>query len=84
MRDCITNKIGYATEYDAKEALLHVRATYRSASGNLPGAYYRCDQCSCYHLTSKSTGDNNLIDRDTEKSISLRQEASYWEDKFNR
>jgi ABC-type ATPase with predicted acetyltransferase domain len=84
MKTCPSKKKMYLSELLAEEALLEVRSTYHYGKGSAPIAVYRCEDCGCYHLTSKGIINAKLEKHIKEGKVSLQKEANYWLDKFKR
>lgn len=79
---CVSHKVCYNSKGEAEEALIHLQAKYRSASGSGPVSTYWCPDCGYYHTTSKGEISESLRTDDNKRRIELQKEANYWEDKF--
>lgn len=75
---CSSKKVCYNSPEEAEEALLQARAKYRHG----PVAFYECEFCGQYHLTSKGDKHIGLETKEEEERIQKEQEARFWEDKF--
>ncbi|UII31301.1 hypothetical protein LVD17_23700 [Fulvivirga ulvae] len=78
----MSNKVCYHSKGEAEEALIHLQAKYRSASGGGPISAYWCPHCGYYHTSSKGDKSSTLQSSETQKRIEIQQEANYWEEKF--
>lgn len=75
---CSSKKVCYNSAEEAKEALTQARAKYRHG----PVAFYKCEFCGLYHLTSKGEAHKNVDSEEEKERIRKEQEARFWEDKF--
>jgi hypothetical protein len=78
MKKCPSGKRLYLTEVLAEEALIeaHIQFNFRKGSG--PVAVYLCDDCGVYHLTSRGTMNNRLVQLLEEGKIHRQREARHW------
>ena len=54
----------------------HTRFEYRDGTG--PVAIYQCDDCGCFHLTSKGPMDKALAEYLSGGKVHRQKEANQW------
>lgn len=76
---CVTGKKMYTSRQLAEEALIDVRARfqYRETAG--PVTVYQCDDCGCWHFTSKGDPGDFLNCKEVKKRIADQKESDYWD-----
>ncbi|NOS92897.1 MAG: hypothetical protein HOP30_13315 [Cyclobacteriaceae bacterium] len=84
MKTCPTGKKMYPTEAIAEDALLeaHVRFDYGKSGG--PIAVYQCEDCGCYHFTSKGTMNPKLATFLKSSTKKVEDEAARWQNKWKK
>lgn len=83
LKSCPSGKRAFVTEVQAEEALIDTR-TRRGDDLRGPVAFYRCDDCGQFHLTSKGPMNARLAQYIKEGKLKLNQEAERWKSKFDR
>lgn len=81
---CPTAKRLYSTEQLAEDALIEAHINFEYPTGGGPVAVYRCDDCDCYHLTSKGTMNMRLTAMLNNGEMRKKKVAGQWEKRFKR
>jgi ABC-type ATPase with predicted acetyltransferase domain len=84
MQTCSTGKRVYQTEQQAMDALLEAYALYEYRSGGGPVSVYQCDDCGCFHFTSKGNIHPVLAEHLKSNQAKTSQEAARWLNKLKR
>lgn len=82
MIKCVTQKKVYLTEELAEEALLGARTRFDYATGHGPVAFYRCEDCGYFHLTSKGPINATLDQHIKAGKIDREKQANEWLNKL--
>lgn len=82
MTKCVSRKRIYYTRQDAVMALLDARTRFDYADGHGPVAVYQCEDCGCFHLTSKGAMDETLASHLETGNIRRQKEANRWTNKI--
>lgn len=74
----------YLTTVEAEEALIqaHINFNYGRTSG--PIAWYKCEDCGYFHLTSKGPVNDKLLLNQKNGTIDKAKDAAEWERKLKR
>lgn len=83
MLQCSTGKRVYLTASGAEDALIDAHSRHQY-SGTGPVAVYRCEDCGCYHFTSKGKMNERLAQLIASGKIKRQQEANQWVDKLKK
>lgn len=81
---CVSNKKVYQTESLAEDALIEARTQFDFAPNSGPIAVYKCEDCGCYHLTSKGKMNERLAKLLASGKIQLQKEANKWLGKMKK
>jgi hypothetical protein len=84
MLTCSSGKKVYTTQEMAEDALVEMWQRYNVSSTNGPIAIYKCEDCGCYHFTSRGPMNEKLAKYLAEGKLKRDREAKYWEDKFSK
>ena len=84
MKPCISNKKMYSTLDLAEDALLEARMRFDYPPNRGPIAVYQCDDCGCFHLTSKGKMNEKLAQQLANGKIKLQKEANHWLGKLKK
>ncbi len=81
---CISGKRAFLSEPLATDALFeaHIQFNYRAGTG--PVAFYKCEDCGQYHLTSKGTMNAQLAEALANGTIKKLKAAAEWDEKFKK
>jgi hypothetical protein len=74
----------YLTQTAAEEALIAAWNTYAYKGTSGPRAFYFCDSCGFYHLTSKGEMNERLARELDSGKIQRQEEADQWIQKLKR
>ena len=74
----------YLTQTAAEDALIAAWNTYAYKGASGPRAFYFCDRCGSYHLTSKGEMNKKLAEELGSGRIQRREEADKWIQKLKR
>lgn len=79
---CTSGKRSFESEQLAEEALIqnHIRNEYRAGQG--PINIYECDECGCWHFTSKGMKHDLFNDEEVIHRINAERRAFHWEQGF--
>jgi hypothetical protein len=81
---CSSGKIRYPSEEAAEDGLLELWTKNDYGAGQGPVGVYRCDDCGEFHLTSKGTMSDKLLQAIRTEKFRRQKEAKNWEDKLKR
>ena len=82
MISCVTGKRVFDDEDLAIEALIqhHTINNYRMGEG--PVSIFQCNDCGCWHFTSKGAVHASLLDSENQSKMKMAREALDWERKL--
>lgn len=75
---CSSGKIAYDSTYEVEEALIYSQVNFESGAIN----YYKCEFCSCYHLTSTGTLHPLLNDESVKNRIDKERKSNFWKGRY--
>ncbi len=81
---CPTGKRLYATEQLAEDALIEAHINFEYPTGGGPVTVYHCEDCGCYHLTSKGTTNARLTQLINNGEIRKKKLAGQWERRMKK
>lgn len=84
MDHCISGKRMYSSQEVAEDVLIEAWTRFDYSPGKGPVAVYQCEDCGHFHLTSKGTMNQRLLQALEEGRIQRQKEADRWMDKLRR
>jgi hypothetical protein len=84
MIKCVSGKKAYATAEIAEDVLIETHTRFDYTSNNGPIAFYKCDDCGYYHLTSKGVMNQKLAEQLASGKIRRQKEADQWLKKIKK
>ena len=82
MVKCPSGKRVYDRPEWAEEALIDAHTVYEFSPGQGPQAYYLCEDCGYYHLTSRGPINERLAEALSNGTIKKMREANNWKDRW--
>jgi hypothetical protein len=77
---CTTGKTQHSTKIDAETALVEIHIDRNFPRDRGPQNVYKCEFCGEWHLTSKSPGRNERLQKMIDSGeMKLKQQARRWE-----
>ncbi|HCZ36820.1 MAG TPA: hypothetical protein DHV26_12940 [Cytophagales bacterium] len=81
---CVSNKRIYYSIAQAEDALISAYILFDYRKGTGPIAFYKCDDCGNYHLTSRGTMNARLAEAIANGTIQKQKTAASWHKKFKK
>jgi hypothetical protein len=84
MIKCVSNKKAYLTENLAETALIDAQIHFDYGGRSGPIAFYKCEDCGHYHLTSKGPANKKLVDMIANGQLKRLKEGDRWTEKLKK
>ncbi|HRE67206.1 MAG TPA: hypothetical protein PLM56_17355 [Cyclobacteriaceae bacterium] len=81
---CPSGKRSYISEALATDALIEAHIQFEYRTGNGPVAFYKCEDCGAYHLTSNGVMNTRLAEALANGTIKRQKAAAGWNDKLKK
>lgn len=81
---CSSGKNIYYTEQLALDALIDANVQFDFGNRTGPIAFYRCDDCGQFHLTSKGQMNDKLKQMMHDGILAKMKRAADWDKKFKK